>query len=108
MSWQPVEHFPHLEVLKTLYEGEGGQDEREPDGRLYRYELRRVGTEGVHIVVGYENYIQLLADMSASGRYLPVGDAVHSALDFLGFERCLPCAERQAKLNRLIKKPGKV
>lgn len=46
---------------------------------------------------------QFLADRSNpnQGR-MGLGDVVHSATAALGMERCTPCAQRQAALNRAV------
>lgn len=43
----------------------------------------------------------LSANVSSS-RHVPLGDYVARGTKALGIETCLPCAERQAWLNRLI------
>jgi hypothetical protein len=46
---------------------------------------------------------QFAADHSRVSTHVPLGDAVHKLAAGLGFERCTPCAERQARMNRLIR-----
>jgi hypothetical protein len=42
---------------------------------------------------------------SSEPDFYPLGDLVHGTLQKLGIKKpCLPCAHRQAKLNRLLKR----
>jgi hypothetical protein len=46
---------------------------------------------------------QFLADRSNPDRNrMGLGDLVHQATAAVGLERCTPCAERQAALNRAV------
>lgn len=47
---------------------------------------------------------QLIADLSATDTHVPVGDAIHKVTSFFGIKRCGKCAERQARLNRMIRR----
>ena len=42
-----------------------------------------------------------IADHSAAKPGAGLGDKIHSALDWAGFRRCVPCAKRQAWLNAI-------
>jgi hypothetical protein len=46
---------------------------------------------------------QFAADHSRVASHVPLGDAVHRVASSLGLERCTPCAQRQAQLNRLVR-----
>lgn len=39
-----------------------------------------------------------------SEEHVPIGDYLHEGLRRVGFTGCLPCAERQAKLNRMVRR----
>jgi hypothetical protein len=42
-----------------------------------------------------------IADHSAATPGKGLGDRIHQALDWAGFRRCVPCAQRQAMLNAI-------
>lgn len=43
---------------------------------------------------------------SSDDGFYAIGDLVHKAFETVGIKKpCLPCAERQARLNRLLRKP---
>ena len=67
----------------------------DPESRIVRDE-RSGETQTV------ETHAQIwgfIADHSAQTPGQGLGDWVHRALDWAGFQRCLPCAKRQAYLN---------
>lgn len=39
-----------------------------------------------------------------SPEHIPLGDYLHEGLKRVGFSGCLSCAERQAKLNRMVRR----
>lgn len=54
-----------------------------------------------------ESIARYIRSYSQSPDHYPLGTFVHSALEKVGITRdCLPCAERQAYLDRLIRRPG--
>ena len=69
-----------------------------PDGRWHMTDER----DGTAVVVPDEAARwAFIADHSSSRPGAGLGDKVHDALDWAGFRRCMPCAQRQAALNAL-------
>lgn len=71
-----------------------------PDGRFLVKDHAR-GLERMMTKVQLGDY---LADHCTSPEHVPIGDYVHKLLSGLGLSGCLSCAERQAWLNRRVKK----
>lgn len=71
-----------------------------PDGRIYLRDAKR-DIEGARTPMQAAEYIR---EHSKSPDHVPLGTALHGALKWLGFRGCLPCAERQAKLDRAIRR----
>lgn len=90
-DWTTIRHFPHLEFWES------------PD-KTY-YQVRRKGDpDSAVIVENRDELAQWIANNSANPDHLPIGDLVHKVAEILGFKRCTPCAERQARLNRWLKR----
>jgi hypothetical protein len=55
-----------------------------------------------------EEVARYVSKHSTEAEFYAVGDWVKRALNKLGIDRpCLPCAKRQAKLNRTFRRPAK-
>lgn len=67
-----------------------------PDGRRQMHDTR---TGELRIVTDEAARWAFIADHSSATPGKGLGDRVHDALDWAGFRRCMPCAERQATLN---------
>lgn len=89
MKVEAIEHAPHLGLVRTV------------DGEMVIIDAR---DDRRYKVKDYEELRQLVADLSATDEHLPIGSAVHSVLSFLGIPRCGACAERQARLNRWVRR----
>ena len=50
-----------------------------------------------------DEFLAFIADHSAR-RSFGLGDVIHKAAKVAGFQRCAPCAARQAELNRITNK----
>lgn len=68
------------------------------DGR-YLVHNRATGTSATMTRMQLADYIRRHAQ---SPEHVPIGDYLHEGLKRIGFTGCLPCAERQAALNRLV------
>lgn len=72
-----------------------------PDGRYH------VTNNGEHITMPGLDLIPYLSKHVTSQEHIPLGDYLHKLLKGFGFSSCLPCVERQAKLNRVIRRPSR-
>lgn len=43
-----------------------------------------------------------------SEQHVPLGDYIHSVFSAAGVTGCLSCAERQAKMNRVLRRKGRM
>lgn len=61
--------------------------------------------EGTSWVETKEELARYIAERSPEAGFVPLGTIIKKVLATIGVKRdCLPCAERQAKLDRLIRK----
>ena len=91
MTWQTAKSAPHVRY-------------RIDEAGDYLVEDTRNGQE--YFARSDADLTQLIADLSSTKEYVPIGDHLHKLADFFGLERCQACAERQARLNRLLRRRG--
>jgi len=72
-------------------------------GNRYFVENTKTGeafeTEDVQALARY------IRDDAKSEEHIPIGTAIHSLFAALGAGDCVPCAEREGFLNRLVRNP---
>lgn len=73
----------------------------ELEGR--RYDVTNTAT-GLRRVMSRHELADYIRAHARSPEHVPLGDYLHSGLQKVGFTGCLPCAERQAALNRLVRR----
>jgi hypothetical protein len=69
-----------------------------PDGRYFVFN----GVTGDQHRFTEPTLIDYLQRHVTSPNHVPLGDYLHKFLKGLGIKGCLPCAERQARLNRVL------
>lgn len=89
--WTRLEGFEHLEWRES--------------SAPKAYYFRVMGDPSSEVIIESKSEMaQWVADHSARPTHVPLGDWVHKVTSLLGFKRCEPCAERQAKLNAWLKR----
>lgn len=88
-------HTRHIQSIGPLSDGQiWVRDDRFNDNQPFP-----VGDE-LHLAAYIHQH-------STDADYYPLGDVVHKALERVGFVKpCLPCAERQARMNRWLRRRG--